>query len=85
MKYLFVTAAFCAAGCLTVCTCTGQNLVSLSQPPQYICACLPQFPSQTMHAICKAGGLNKLITDPPYLLAAYLAAIIHDHEHPGKN
>uniref|UniRef100_A0A7S3QYC8 PDEase domain-containing protein n=1 Tax=Dunaliella tertiolecta TaxID=3047 RepID=A0A7S3QYC8_DUNTE len=40
---------------------------------------------QMMHAIWCMGGLGTAIADPLLQLSAYLAAIIHDHDHGGLN
>lgn len=40
---------------------------------------------QSMHVIMHRGGMAPGYVDQPTMLAAYLAAIVHDYEHRGRN
>ncbi len=40
---------------------------------------------QSMHVIMTRGGLMPGYVDQTAMLAAYLAAIVHDYEHRGRN
>ncbi|KAF5832352.1 hypothetical protein DUNSADRAFT_11762 [Dunaliella salina] len=54
-------------------------LPSRSVEPRQLCPGM----QQTLHAICTLGGLSQAVAEPLLVLAAYLAAIVHDHEHEG--
>lgn len=51
----------------------------------YHCATHAADVLQSVHVLLHSGGLVGVYTDPLTQLGCYLAAIVHDYEHPGLN